>query len=968
MLEIVGALFIVLVCPILGGLPLIDGLFRVAKGRKLSQLGTGNVGVSAAFYHGGIVLGSLAVLSEALKGIVAVWVTRQCFPTDPAWELVALMALVMGRYWMGKGAGTTNVVWGYVLHDPVVAGLTFVIGGIGFTIFRERQQGRIGVLILFPLLTFLLHPLEPARAIAAMLLGSLIGWIYTKIPDDLDLPSDTAQGDSRQMFQFFRGDRAILTLDHDLKASKVGEKAATLSQLKRWGYAVPQGWILLPGDDPEPLLTRLQPTDSHPLVVRSSAIGEDSEVASAAGQYDSILDITNPSALQQAIAQCLASYIQPGAIQYRRDRGLPDTGMAVLIQEQIHGAFSGVAFSRDPIMRHGNMVIIEALPGPANRVVSGKVTPEQFRIPVSDSPHASSQPADSLLPPSHDVPASLILQVAHLARELETRYHGIPQDIEWTYDGQQLWILQSRPITTLLPIWTRKIAAEVIPGFIRPLTWSINRPLTCGVWGDIFTIVLGGRSRGLDFNATATLHGSRAYFNATLLGQIFQRMGLPTESLEFLTRGAKFSKPPLQSTLQNIPGLLRLWARERRLETDFRRVYNQQLAPLLQQLAETDLTDPDITINPPAILDRVDQILQALKSVTYFSILAPLSVALGQALSPKLVPGLDNGKTPEIAALRSLQSLAERTRPLLNSDPSGIPADLTPTTLFSTLAQTSDGRDMIRQFEQFLTEYGYLSEVGTDIAVPTWKEDPAHVQQLLVQLLTNPPAELPNRNAARPTHRLQQRVDLKGEVTQVYSQLLAHLRWTVVALERQWLVRGWIAASGDVFFLELNEIRQVMRHGQQSLNRSLMELVLERRSQWQQDHQLEPAPMLVYGNPVGGLVAIPPVVTGHTQLRGIGASPGQAEGRIRLMPRLQPIADIDQNTILVVPYTDSGWAPLLARAGGLIAEVGGQLSHGAIVAREYGIPAVMDVHHALQLLQDGQWVRIDGQLGIVEIL
>jgi pyruvate,water dikinase len=131
-------------------------------------------------------------------------------------------------------------------------------------------------------------------------------------------------------------------------------------------------------------------------------------------------------------------------------------------------------------------------------------------------------------------------------------------DIEWSYDGQQLWLLQARPITTLQPIWTRKIAAEVIPGLIRPLTWSINRPLTCGVWGEIFTIVLGNRARGLDFNETATLHYSRAYFNATLLGQIFQRMGLPPESLEFLTRGAKFSKPPTSSTLRNLPGVTAL--------------------------------------------------------------------------------------------------------------------------------------------------------------------------------------------------------------------------------------------------------------------------------------------------------------------------------------------------------------------------------------------------------------------------
>lgn len=89
------------------------------------------------------------------------------------------------------------------------------------------------------------------------------------------------------------------------------------------------------------------------------------------------------------------------------------------------------------------------------------------------------------------MPPRIIQQVAYWTRQLEAHYQSIPQDIEWSYDGQTLWLLQTRPITTLLPIWTRKIAAEVIPGLICPLTWSINRPLTCGVWGDLFTLVLG---------------------------------------------------------------------------------------------------------------------------------------------------------------------------------------------------------------------------------------------------------------------------------------------------------------------------------------------------------------------------------------------------------------------------------------------------------------------------------------------
>ena len=140
-------------------------------------------------------------------------------------------------------------------------------------------------------------------------------------------------------------------------------------------------------------------------------------------------------------------------------------------------------------------------------------------------------------------------------------------------------------ITTLLPIWTRKIAAEVIPGVIHPLTWSINLPLTCGMWGEIFTIVLGEKTSDLDFNQMATLHYSRAYFNASFLGEIFLEMGLPPESLEFLTRGAKMSKPPLASTWENLPGLTKLLQREISLEKEFKQDYRQKFIPGLTKLA-----------------------------------------------------------------------------------------------------------------------------------------------------------------------------------------------------------------------------------------------------------------------------------------------------------------------------------------------------------------------------------------------
>ncbi|HYX16962.1 MAG TPA: glycerol-3-phosphate acyltransferase [Nostoc sp.] len=957
MFEPWGILVILIACPLLGGLPLIAWITYALTGKQLSEVGTKNISVSAAFYHGGRFVGILAVLSEALKGVAAVLLTRVFFPEGSFWELIALIALVVGRYWIGRGAGTTNVVWGFVVHDPLVAIFVSFFAGISFTILQSRKVVKFGVLLLFPLFVMILHLGDYPRILAAVALAGLMGWIYTKIPDDMNLPAQEAETESLAMLEFLRGERAMVSLDEELDAAIVGEKAATLSQIKRWGYPVPKGWVLAPIDDPQMLTEFLQPSELSPLVVRSSAIGEDSEHASAAGQYETVLNVTNPEALQSAIAQVQASYNHPSAVQYRRDRGLNDTAMGVLIQQQVQSVYSGVAFSRDPITQQGDAIVIEALPGSPTQVVSGKVTPEQYRAFVIETENSSSVQLEG----EGRVPQALIKQVAYLAYRLEKRYHGTPQDIEWSYDGQTLWVLQSRPITTLLPIWTRKIAAEVIPGVIHPLTWSINRPLTCGVWGDFFTLVLGDRALGLDFTETATLHYSRAYFNASLLGDIFIRMGLPPESLEFLTRGAKLSKPSLQSTWENLPGLGKLLKRELNLEKDFKEDYHKRFIPGLSELAQSDIDN----LEPAKLLERIDLILDLLRHGTYYSILAPLSAALRQAIFRVKDGQIDNSVTPEVAALRSLSAIATDAKQVL--------LEFEPQRVFEQLKQTPEGEKILREFDELLQDYGYLSEVGTDISVPTWRENPQMIKQMFVQLMQGNEPQSGAKDAInsifagkRKRGFVQRRVDIKGRVTEVYSRLLAELRWSFIALEKIWLKSGLLKKTGDIFFLDFDEVRRLIAGDDSRLIQELDELVESRRSQFVQDSEIIQVPLLVYGDTPPHPLA-PSELYSDQILQGIGASQGQAEGRVKVLRNLQDVPEIDRDTILVVPYTDSGWAPLLLRAGGLIAEAGGRLSHGAIVAREYGIPAVMDVHGATWILQDGQRVRIDGSRGIVEL-
>ncbi len=1000
-----GSLIIFVVCPLLGGLPLVAWLTRLFSGKKLNEIGTGNISVSAAFYHGGKLAGILAVISEAAKGIIAVLLTRLFFPDGSVWELLALIGLIMGRYWLSKGAGTTNVVWGIFAHDLKVFGITILLGMISFTINRDRKLGKIGILVILTVVIGLFNPGNPEYFVTAAVLSGLMWWIYRQIPDDLDLSANQVHSSSSNVFRFFQTEKNIVSLDQKLASDRVGAKASNLSLVKSLGHNVPTGWVIAPGEDSQALINSLRPSTEQPLVVRSSALEEDGKSASFAGQYLSILNVASKEALQTAILDCQASYAARSAQKYRTQNKQGAGGMAVLVQEQISGTFSGVAFSRDPLNSGNGKVVIETLPGYATKVVSGKFNPQRYQVTIPDGfipDVASAEESGSQAPESENLerenlkikngqslvispkpltdsisPDRHILEsVALLAREMEAIFQGIPQDIEWTYDGEKLWLLQVRPITTLTTIWTRKIAAEVIPGQIHPLTWSINQPLTCRSWGDLFTLVLGSKVHDVDFSQTAALHYGRAYFNASLLGDLFIRMGLPAESLEFLTRGKKIKRPPILSTLKNLPGLWKLRQQEAILIRDFAQDYQQSFDPLLKELR----AEPGANLSSSELLMRIETILMTLEKATYFSILAPLGFAIRQKVMRVELNDLSNNQAPEIVSMQSLANIAADARRLIGKEQITMNSCAS---LFAYLAENSEGESILLRFNSWLAEYGYLGDVTTDISVTRWGDDPRPVKNIFARFFFDYTACQQAQNQVKSSEpgwldkQVQARLDLKGEVSKVYSQLLAYLRWDFLALEAIFLQTDWLLAPGDIFFLELAEIKDLVKEFDPT---KFKKIVNRRKQQWQREQDLKIVPYLVYGEP-GSLplgedftdLASQQLST-QKLLQGIGTSQGQIEGEIRVITDLNQLnqdhseQEINNQTILVVPYTDAAWSSLLALVGGLVSEVGGILSHGAIVAREYGIPAIMDIPYATQRLEDGMRVRIDGKTGIVEIL
>lgn len=974
-IQLGEAALIIVICIGLGGLPLVGWIVRFASGKNLSQQGTGNVSVAAAFQQVGVPVGILAALSEAAKGIAAVLMARFLLPDAPYWELLALMGLVIGRYRYGGGAGSTNVFWGLLIHAPMVTASTAVLGGLGFGLMRRPQFWQYAVLVLFCGGMARRYPDQPGRVGGAIALSLLLAWIYRQMPDDLT-----------------QGNR-VLTLEQPLDAEQVGQKAATLAELRQAGYPVAEGWVIPKGADWQPVLDVLNPSPECPLIVRSSAVGEDQLGASAAGQYETVANITTPDQLREAIDQCFASYDAPSAVRYRADRGLEGSTMAALIQRQVTGRFSGVAFSRDPIAQQPQAVLVEGLPGGADRVVSGEATPERYRVQANpddlqsrDKPGTLPEAVDLTVEGEGDIPQQVVKQVAYLTRQVERYYHGIPQDIEWTDDGDRLWLLQSRPITTLLPIWTRKIASEVLPGVIHPLTWSINQPITCGVWGDIFTAMLGDRADGMDFSQTATLHYAHTYFNATLIGSIFEWLGLPPDSLEFLTLGESFSRPSWLTLVRNVPGLGRLLWREWQLEPHFYRDHQTFFTPELNRLSQKSLEN----VSPSELQDHIEALMTVLTKATYYNILAPLSEALRQTLLPVTEDELDYSQTPEIAALRSLQVLAQSTRQ--DFEEAGRLSALEEAIktkgrkrLLNILGSRSEGETVLAHLHHIVDEYGYLSESATDIAVPTWRENPDPAYNLFAQFLQHPPN--PSRSLDHQgwvARQVQRRIHLKGNVAKVYNQTLAELRRSFLALAEHWHHAECLAQPQDIFLLTWAEVKQGIRQEcqpgetleKQPENPPELANWVDRRQHIDQRHaelnayqELFDVPHIVYGNqapPIASLTAEP--LDSERHLQGIGASAGQVEGYIQIIRDWKNLPEIDRGTILTVPYTDAGWAPLLAQADGLISEVGGRLSHGAIVAREYGIPAVMNLTHATQRLKDGQRVRLHGQSGRVELL
>jgi pyruvate,water dikinase len=765
--------------------------------------------------------------------------------------------------------------------------------------------------------------------------------------------------------------------------------------------------------------------------VRSSAIAEDTDSASFAGQYDTTLGVP-AEGVAEAIRHSWCSAFGERAVRYRREQDSTEDLMAVVVQRLLRADTAGVCFTVDP-MALGDHIIINANYGLGESVVGGLVSPDTYRVERETYQTVSQLVGEKrvrVVAGAHGVrtkeapveeQAMLCLTdqqtaaVAELAVAVE-KQHGAPVDIEWAYEAGTLFLLQARPITSQpdsvgpppagwqpsndtpidprYPLYSNGNISEVLPGCVTPLSWNHTGQLIEHAFRTQLES-LGALSPSDEAVRVLGFFFHRPYVNVSLLVDAAERTpGMtPDTVLEEFVGKPETSTPALRPsdfTPRRVPALLRVarvllthllsLKREvedcrREAEADARRFDAGWLgnAPDRVLLDHVRMTDD---LAKPSV---VHVWASTLASVAFAQLRRFTARWLGDedgALASELVTGIEHLPSAEPAL--QLHALSER----IAHDPQlahVFRSDVDDDSVLEALRNHS----LHQELERFLLQHGHRGVAEAELSKPCWREDPT----LLVSLLRNhlrPGAMTPidvgerqrqaHQEALRrldslsPWRRLWLRQLIRRARTgflqretmkDLVIRRLDRSRRIYWELNRRLVRRGLIASADDMFFLVWDELNALVT-GAHSPEQSAK--VLERRRRDYRWSQQVEVPKIQRGVP---RTIDPQELSHRMELDGLGVSPGMVTGLARVVTDLRGGAYIEPGEILVAPVTDVAWTPLFSQAAGLVVEVGGLLSHGSIVAREYGVPAVVGVPGATKTIRTGDRIRLDGARGQV---
>jgi len=751
------------------------------------------------------------------------------------------------------------------------------------------------------------------------------------------------------------------------------------------------------------------------LAVRSSATAEDLPGHSFAGQYDTFLDVAGPEACLEAVKKCWASLWTDRAFEYRERGGFDhlEAEMAVIVQELVSADAAGVVFTADPVSGESDRLIIEACRGLGEGLVSGKVTPDRFVIDAAGFSIVSKSAATADAPCIDEKTAR---RLAELAKKAEKEF-GSPQDIEWAVKGGEIFFLQSRPITTLRPesiedrqVWTNLNAGEVMPDVVTPMTWS----MVPTVVDALFDAIVGGI--GLDFGSSPILGriAGRVYFNLnTVAGIVRLFPGMNQNDVTRVFGGEQQrleAHGKIEFSEEDVPrfdfSLVRLIARLpvflyralslssskiERLSADMRRKVDEIQYAGIGSMSEEQLAD--------LLKDRVGDILRDVPIIAFAGMrmffFPMLEKVCGKWLknsdgtyANRLLAGV--GGMQSARAGFDLWRLAARAR-----ENSAVEEALLSGEAWEQarekIAEAPGGDEFLASWSEFMAEHGHHARGEIEFYNARWHETPDYVLDIVQDYLRhfesmNPVEDYERRAKERGLLEEECRGKLRNPIKRrIFSYCLrnarggslirenfkslavrglAALRGIMLALGKKLADRNVLEDADDIFFLEMDEIDPV-RKG--SAGFDVKEVVASRRAEYERNLTITPPQVVVGKFDPDNFVPDEVDETAET-LHGVAVSAGVAVGPARVILRASTEEKVLPGEILVAPFTDPGWTPYFIPAAAIVMDMGGILSHGSIVAREYGIPAVVNVGPATKIIKTGQTIRVDGNTGVVKIL
>jgi pyruvate,water dikinase len=688
--------------------------------------------------------------------------------------------------------------------------------------------------------------------------------------------------------------------------------------------------------------------------VRSSANVEDGGAISYAGQFTSVLGVTGPEGVAQAIEVVRASSNSEGVAAYQLHQGdSRPIEMAVIVQEMINPVVSGVTFSKNPITGMSE-IVVEAVEGPGDLLQAEGITPQRWVHRWGDIIAAPEEPLVS-----EEVLETIVSKVAAIAAE-----YGLPVDAEWVFDGNTVWWVQVRPITGIddVTVYSRRIAKEVLPGLINPLVWSINVPMVNQAWLDLLERAVGG----LDMEPTdlAKQFGYRAYFNMSAFGDVFAALGMPRESLELLlglpagTDQPRFK--PSTTTFMKTPRMLNLVYTHvgygKHVDKEVPRlaeIYDSFASKQLRSMSDAELLDDLTELRRIGVRAASLNVVTPLLANVFETLLRRQYKAIGGDDKVHAAAAYENPFDPN-------PRLDELHRLIVDLGPDAKRS-------IEEVGYNALPSGLMEEFDRFLDEFGHFSDSGNDFSVPPWRETPdtlvrvaaartpversvSSVDPVRTPLWRVPGIRYLKRKSAEYAVR-------REAVSSMYTYGYGLFRPRVLELGRRLTERGIIATPTDVMYLSAEEMTDSVLHGADRLD-----LVTRRRAEMEAASDID-MPDLVFGD---DFIPSRPPVSDSSVWHGTPTMRGHHRGPARVVGGISDFAKVQNGDVIVIPFSDVGWTPLFAKAGAVVAESGGMLSHSSIVAREYGLPCVVSVAGAMTI-PDGATIVVDGYRGTITL-